>query len=72
ADPKAISFVGHQQVFENAVQAIRTGKPPAVDGKEGRKAIEIILAIYQSALSGGKPVSLPLKKTPRLKRGLKA
>jgi hypothetical protein len=35
-----------------------------VDGPEGRKSIEIILAVYRSALSGGRPVRLPLKRTP--------
>jgi predicted dehydrogenase len=64
ADPKAISFEGHQRNFEDAVRALKTGKKPLVDGPEGRKSIEIILAIYRSALAGGKPVELPLKRTP--------
>ena len=64
ADPAAIDFVPHQRAFENVVQAIQNGTPPLVDGAEGRKSIEIILAIYQSALAGGRPVRLPLKRTP--------
>ena len=64
ADPSAIDFVPHQRAFEDVAQAIKKGTAPMVDGQEGRKAIEIILAIYRSALTGGKPVRLPLKKTP--------
>lgn len=64
ADPSAISPVGHQRNFEDAVQALKKGKNPLVDGEEARKSIEIILAAYQSALSGGKPVMLPLNRTP--------
>ena len=34
------------------VQAIESGRAPLVDGREGRKAVEIILAIYRSAATG--------------------
>jgi len=64
ADPKAIDFSGHQKNFEDAVRALKAGRKPLVDGLESRKSIEIILAIYGSALKGGKPVHLPLKRTP--------
>jgi predicted dehydrogenase len=64
ADPAAIDFVPHQWAFEDVARALRKGTAPMVDGAEGRKAIEIILAIYRSALAGGQPVRLPLKKTP--------
>jgi hypothetical protein len=64
ADPKAIDFIGHQKCFEDAVRSLKSDKKPFIDGPEARKSIEIILAIYRSALAGGKPVSLPLKRTP--------
>ena len=64
ADPAAISFREHQRNFEDAVRALKQGTRPLVDGPEGRKSVEIILAIYRSALTGGKPVKLPLKRTP--------
>ncbi len=67
ADPKAIHFEDHQNVFEDAAGAIREKREPAVNGEQGRKSVEIILAIYASALAGGKPVTLPLEKTPELK-----
>jgi len=64
ADPTAIDFSGHLKNFEDAVRALKAGKKPLIDGSEARKSIEIILAIYRSALKGGKPVQLPLKRTP--------
>ncbi len=63
-DPSAMTHVQHQRNFEDMVQALKKGTQPLVDGAEGRKSVEIILAIYRSALMGGKPVSLPLKRTP--------
>jgi len=70
ADPAAISYVPHQKNFEDMVKALRRGAKPLVDGRQARKAIEIILAIYQSAQKGGQPVQLPLKKTPPRKQFL--
>ncbi len=52
SDPKAISFVGHQLQLEDFVDAIRTGRSPRVDGAEGRRSVEIILAIYEAAKTG--------------------
>jgi len=64
ADPKAIDFSGHLKNFEDTVRALKAGRKPLIDGPEARKSIEIILAIYRSALAGGRPVKLPLKRTP--------
>ncbi len=50
---------GHQVILEDMAEAIRTGREPLVSGEEGRKALEIILAIYRSAETG-MPVRLPL------------
>ena len=66
-DPKAISHAWHRSNLEEAIAAIRAGKQPAVNGAEGRKAVELILALYESAQSGGAPVNLPLKKDPALR-----
>ncbi len=67
ADPKAIASVSHQRVLEDMAQAVTAGRQPVVTGNEARKSVEIILAIYQSALAGGMPVKLPLAKTPELR-----
>jgi len=57
-DPKAINFTGHQRNFEDVAAAIREGRAPLVDGREARKAVALICAIYDSARDGGKPVAL--------------
>ncbi len=44
--------VPHQRVFEDFIQAIRTGGTPACDAHEGRPSVAIIEAIYRSAKSG--------------------
>lgn len=58
SNPAAISHVYHARQLADFVQAIESGREPQVDGREGRKAVEIILAIYQSAATG-KVVELP-------------
>lgn len=52
SNPAAISHVGHARQLTDFVQAIESGRPPLVDGREGRRAVEVILAIYQSAATG--------------------
>src|SRR5919204_292319 len=52
SNPAAISHTGHARQLADFVRAIETGTPPAVDGREGCKAVEIILAIYRSAETG--------------------
>lgn len=64
SDPKAISYMGHYEQLKDFVKAIQTGQPPKVTGAEGRKSVEIILAIYQAAWTG-KTVKLPLAKDPK-------
>ncbi len=52
SDPKAISFVGHQLQLQDFIDSIATGGRPRVDGAEGRKSVEVILAIYEAARTG--------------------
>jgi len=66
ADPKAIGHHGHARQFADVLQAIRKGTKPLIDGHEGRRSVEIILAIYKSAETG-QAVRLPLAKDPVLK-----
>lgn len=65
SDPTAIGHHGHVLQFRDVLRAIRTKGQPAIDGKEGRKSVEIILGIYKAAESG-KAIELPLKKDPLL------
>ncbi len=64
SDPSAISFQGHKDQFEDFVNAIKNDTKPLIDGTQGRKSVEIILAIYQSSWTG-KQVKLPLKADPQ-------
>ena len=63
ADPSAIGHHGHAMQFRDVVKAINKGTKPAIDGPEGRRSVELILAIYKAAESG-KAVKLPLKSDP--------
>ena len=50
---------GHTSLFADMIEAVQKGRKPYVDAVAGRNALEMILAIYQSAASGV-PVKLPL------------
>jgi predicted dehydrogenase len=57
ADPASIGHHGHTLLFEEAVAAITENRPSILDGQEGRRSVEVICAIYESAKTG-KVVSL--------------
>jgi predicted dehydrogenase len=52
ADPSAIGHHGHAAQFADVLAAIELRRSPQIDGNEGRKSVELITAIYQSARSG--------------------
>lgn len=52
SDPGAIGTEGHRKQFEDFVEALETGRSLELSGTEARKAVELILAIYQSAETG--------------------
>mgnify|MGYP006201989817 CR=1 FL=1 len=64
AEGEIIVAEGWKEITQS-VDAIKKDRQPAVDGAEGRKSIEIILAVYKAAESG-KAVKLPLAKDPPL------
>jgi predicted dehydrogenase len=66
SDPAAIGHHGHALQFRDFVEAVRKNRPPAIDGHEGRRSVEIILGVYKAAETG-KTVALPLKSDPVLK-----
>jgi UDP-N-acetyl-2-amino-2-deoxyglucuronate dehydrogenase len=53
-DPAAIGHAAHAELFRDMLAAIRDDRPPAIDGAEGRRSVELILAIYESAKTGQK------------------
>ncbi|MDB5081622.1 MAG: hypothetical protein JWP00_3546 [Chloroflexi bacterium] len=50
--PGDITYRGHAYQVADMVAAIREDRDPAITGEEGRKPLEIILAVYQSAREG--------------------
>lgn len=52
ADPKAISHEGHRRQLADFVAAIRENRAPKVDGREGKRAVELICAVYESNRTG--------------------
>ena len=59
SDPQEIGYELHRRQITDLVEAIREDRPPAVEGVEARRAVEIVLAIYESAQQGA-IVTLPL------------
>lgn len=52
ADPAAIGHHAHAKQFRDVMEAIESGRKPAIDGPEGRRSVEIILGVYESAKTG--------------------
>jgi len=44
---------GHQALFEDFLQAIERNTAPICDGREGRRSIALVEAIYRAARNGG-------------------
>lgn len=57
-DPPTVYGFGHTALFSDVIDAIEEGREPLVSGEKGKKALEIILAIYESQKTG-KAVTLP-------------
>ena len=59
-ETESVYGYGHNLLFEDVIEAIKEDREPLVDGIEGKKAIEVILAMYKSSRTG-KPVEFPLE-----------
>lgn len=59
--PKNVYGFGHTPLYKDVINAIETHTKPLIDAEAGRRALELVLAIYKSAAEG-KPVKLPLTK----------
>ncbi len=58
SDPMAnVTCEGHRRQIEDFTDAIRHNRAPKIDGKEGRRSVALIEAIYESARTG-RPVTL--------------
>jgi UDP-N-acetyl-2-amino-2-deoxyglucuronate dehydrogenase len=52
SNPMNLDIDGHRQQIEDFLKAVREDRAPAVDGREGLKALEVALAVYRSADTG--------------------
>jgi UDP-N-acetyl-2-amino-2-deoxyglucuronate dehydrogenase len=58
--PPTIYGFGHEGYYRNVLAVLRGEANPGTDGREGRKSLELILGIYESAKTG-REVPLPLR-----------
>ena len=52
SSPVVADVSGHRAVIEDFIQAIAGDRPPYCDGREGRRSVALVEAIYESARSG--------------------
>lgn len=62
-DPPSVYGFGHEGYYRNVLAVLRGEAEPDTDGRAGRKSLELILGIYESARTG-KEVALPLREQP--------
>ena len=58
--PPNVYGLGHQGYYRNVLAVLRGEAKPDTDGRAGRKSLELILGIYESARTG-REVPLPLR-----------
>ncbi|MDR2908513.1 MAG: Gfo/Idh/MocA family oxidoreductase [Oscillospiraceae bacterium] len=51
---------GHAPLYKDVISALENDREPYIDAEAGRRALELVLAIYRSAREG-RPVRLPLE-----------
>ena len=59
-NPPNVYGFGHTPLYADMIDAIKNDRQPYVSGEDGRRALELVLAIYKSAAEG-RPVKLPLE-----------
>ncbi len=52
SNPPNVYGFGHQPFYEDILSCLEKGTRPMLDGLEGRKSLEIINALYESAFTG--------------------
>ena len=58
-NPPNVYGFGHTPLYADMIDAIKNNREPYVSAEDGRRALELVLAIYKSAAEG-RPVKLPL------------
>ncbi len=62
-NPPTVYGFGHEGYYRNVLAVLRGEAQPDTDGRSGRKSLELILGIYESARTG-REVPLPLRSGP--------
>lgn len=57
SDPKAIDAGNHMRNFGTFLKALDEGKEPELNGQEARRAVQVVLSVYESAKTG-RPVEI--------------
>jgi len=61
-NPPNVYGFGHEVYYRNVLAVLRGDAKPDTDGRAGRKSLELVLGIYESARTG-REVALPLRKS---------
>jgi UDP-N-acetyl-2-amino-2-deoxyglucuronate dehydrogenase len=61
-EPPSVYGFGHEPYYRNVQRVLRGEAVADTDGRGGRKSLELILGIYESAKTG-REVPLPLRPT---------
>lgn len=64
-NPPNVYGFGHTPLYADVIDAIQTGRQPLVNAEAGKRAMELVLAIYKSAAEHC-PVKLPLESCSTL------
>lgn len=59
--PPNVYGFGHTKLYKDVIEAINNDRQPYVDARAGRRALELVLAIYKSAATG-QSVRLPINE----------
>ena len=59
-DPSAVALGGHVAHFKDLIDCVREDRQTYMNGPEARKALELVVGVYQSARNGGQRVNFPL------------
>lgn len=51
-DPASVYGASHRYVYADMLAAVRENRPPEIGGAEGRSAVALVLALYESARTG--------------------
>ena len=49
SSPVVSDVSAHQRIIEDFVDAVHRGRPPVCDGREGRRSVAVVEAVYRSA-----------------------